>query len=172
MRTLRYYGDPALRRKARRVDNVDDTVRGLAQEMIAIMQAKRGVGLAANQVGETTRVIVINLPAGEKEKEDEAIALVNPRVVKASGSYSDEEGCLSFPGLKLPIPRAMEIRVEAQDLSGNPVAWEARGLLARVLQHEIDHLDGVLFIDRLPWLKRLAMLFKLPQLKRQYRQSE
>ena len=169
MCTLRYYGDPVLRKKTRNVQDINEDTRALAQEMLAIIHERRGIGLAANQAGQTARLIVINLSAAGEE-EGKAFILVNPRVVKSSGSHTDEEGCLSFPELRLLIPRAMEVQVEAQDLSGNPVVKKARGLLARVLQHEIDHLDGVLFIDRLPWLSRLTMLLKLPGLKRRYRQ--
>lgn len=168
MYTLRYYGDPVLRQKTRIIQDINEDTRALAQEMLTIIHERRGIGLAANQTGQTARLIVINLSAGEEEGE--ALVLVNPRVVKSSGSHTDEEGCLSFPELRLLIPRALEVQVEAQDLSGNPVMKEARGLLARVLQHEIDHLDGVLFIDRLPWRSRLTMLFKLPGLKRDYQQ--
>jgi peptide deformylase len=164
---LRFYGDPVLRRKCRPVREFDDKIRDLAREMTETMHASRGIGLAANQVGARERIIVIDPTAGEEEGE--TIVLVNPRLARLSDPYTDEEGCLSFPGLRLSVPRALEVRVEAVDLSGNPVAHEARGLLARALQHEMDHLNGVLFVDRLPWRTRLAMLFKLPKLKRQYR---
>src|SRR5207245_1788982 len=115
----------------------------------------------------TQRVIVVDLSGGERE--DDAFALVNPKVTRRTGSFADEEGCLSFPGLRFPVRRALEARVEGQDLAGNPVIHEARGLFARVLQHEVDHLDGVLFTDRLPWRKRVAMWFKLPGLRHAYR---
>ncbi len=167
MRLLRYYGDPALRRKARPVREITEEVRSLAREMFALMRRHRGIGLAANQVGERVRVIVVDLSAGERERD--AFAIVNPKVVRRTGSYEDEEGCLSFPGLRLPVRRPLEARVEGLDLGGNPVAHEGRGLLARALLHEIDHLDGVLFTARLPWAKRIAMWFRLPALKRSYR---
>lgn len=167
MRSLRYFGDPALRRRARPVVPGDAGVPELAREMIAVMHARRGIGLAANQVGELKRVIVFDLSAGDKP--DAVRVLVNPRVVRRAGAFTDEEGCLSFPGLKLDIRRALDARVEGEDLAGNPVAYEASGIFARVLQHEVDHLDGVLFTDRLPWLRRIAMWFRLPGLKRRYR---
>jgi len=167
MRVLRYFGDPALRRRARPVTPGDEAVRPLADEMIAVMHARRGIGLAANQVGDLRRVIVYDLSAGDKP--DAARVLVNPRVVRRDGAFTDEEGCLSFPGLKLDIRRALNARVEGVDLGGNPVAIEASGIFARVLQHEIDHLDGILFTDRLPWPKRIALLYTLWSLKRRYR---
>ncbi len=167
MRVLRYFGDPVLRRRAQRVRPGDPDLPALAQDMIAVMHARRGIGLAANQVGELKRVIVFDLSAGDKPGE--ARALVNPRVTRRAGAFTDEEGCLSFPGLRLDIRRALDARVEGEDLAGNPVAYESSGLFARVLQHEIDHLDGVLFTDRLPFLKRLAMWLKLPGLRRRYR---
>lgn len=167
MRALRYYGDPVLRRTARPVSEVDDGVRALARDMFEVMHRHRGIGLAANQVGELSRVIVVDPSAGERP--DEAFALVNPVVTRRAGSVEDDEGCLSFPGLRFPVRRALEARVEGLDLAGNPVAHEARGLLARVLLHETDHLDGILFTSRLPLPERVRLWFKLPGLKRAYR---
>ena len=167
MRSLRFYGDRVLRRKARPVKEVDDSVRALADEMFKVMREARGIGLAANQVGEPLQMLVMDPSAGEDEEEPSV--LLNPKITGRSGSVTDEEGCLSFPGLRIPVKRALEIHVEGQDLSGNPTSVEARGLLARVLQHEIDHLNAVLFVDRLPLLKRIGMLLKLLRLRRQYR---
>lgn len=169
MSSLRFYGDPVLRRKARPIRTVDGSVRALAEEMIRVMRDARGIGLAANQVGEPVQLLVTDPSAGDEEEKPSV--LLNPRIVSRTGAVTDEEGCLSFPGLRIPVKRALEIRVEGQDLSGNPTALEARGVLARVLQHEIDHLNAVLFVDRLPLLKRIAMLFKLSRLKRRYRRG-
>lgn len=169
MLTIRYYGDRVLRRKSRSVAAIDDSIRRLAQEMTELMYSNGGVGLAAPQVGESIRLIVVD-PTGGEHKE-ELFALVNPRIVASAGQYEDEEGCLCLPGLRLPVRRALEVKVEGQDLDGNPVSRQARGLLARILQHEIDHLDGRLFVDRLPLLKRLAMKFRLLKLKRKYRRK-
>lgn len=163
---LRLYGDPALRRRAAPVARFDEELRALTDGMIGVMHEHGGVGLAANQVGAAARVIVVDLSGGSREGE--AFALVNPTVTRRAGSVEDEEGCLSFPGLRFPVRRALEARVEGADLAGNPVVHEARGLFARVLLHEVDHLDGVLFTDRLPWPKRIAMWFKLPGLRRKY----
>ncbi len=169
MLTIRHYGDPVLRRKARRVKVVDEAIRRLAEEMSELMKRQGGVGLAANQVGERIRLIVVDPSAGERAEE--LFALVNPKITAREGSYEDEEGCLCFPGLRIPIRRALNVKAEGLDLDGNPVFLEGRGLLARILQHEIDHLDGIMMVDRLPLLKRLAMKFKLPRLKRQYRKE-
>jgi len=167
MRNLRLYGDPVLRRKARPVDQFDAGLKELVQDMIRTMREARGVGLAANQVGDLRRVLTVDPSAGEHEVD--AFGIVNPAITRRSGAWTDDEGCLSFPGLRIVITRAMDVRIEGRDLGGNPVAYEATGLLARALQHELDHLDGTLFVDRLPWTKRIAMWFRLPELKRQYR---
>lgn len=167
MLEIRHYGDKVLRRKARSVRSIDDSIRRLAREMTELMHSSGGVGLAAPQVGKSVRLIVIDPTAGEHKEE--LFVLINPRIVASSGQYEDEEGCLCLPGLRLPVRRAMEVRVEGQDPDGNPVTRHARGLLARILQHEIDHLDGRLFVDRLPFFKRLAMKFRLLKLKRRYR---
>ncbi len=167
MLTLRLYGDRVLRRKTLPIKQVDDTIRDLVKDMAEVLDAERGIGLAANQVGKSVALLVID-PAAIDEEGD-SLPLLNPKITSRSGTITDEEGCLSFPGLRLPIQRAMEIRVDAEDLSGNPIVLEARGMLARVLQHEIDHLNGILFVDRLPLLKRIGMFFKLQKLKRRYR---
>jgi peptide deformylase len=160
MALLRLFGDPALKRRALAVTRMDDSVRELAEEMFRLIKTRKGVGLAANQVGATRRVIVLDPSAGEDEGA--AFAVVNPEI-------TDDEGCLSFPGLRLEIPRSMEIRVAGMDLKGNPMAVDAAGLVARIFQHEIDHLDGVLIVNRLPILDRLRLLFRLRRLKREYR---
>ncbi len=169
MLSVRYYGDPVLRRKALPVREVDESVRRLASDMIETLRRERGVGLAANQIGMRMRLIVVDPSAGENPEE--AFALVNPRITSRSGSHEDEEGCLCLPGLRLPVRRALEVRAEGLDMKGNPVTHEGRGLLARILQHETDHLNGILFIDRLPFFKRLAMKWRLFKLRRQYRRN-
>jgi peptide deformylase len=167
MSAIKYFGEPVLRKRTAPVSVFDPVLRDLADRMARAMHEARGVGLAAPQIGEGVRMIVVDLSAGDRENE--LMAFVNPRITRRVGSFTDDEGCLSFPGLRLPVARAFEVTVEGADLSGNPVCREARGMLARVLQHEIDHLDGILLVDRLPWRIRLRMLFKLPGLKRRYR---
>ena len=167
---LRYYGDPVLRRKAAEVHAVDDEIRALAHGMFGIMREAKGVGLAANQVGVPLQVLTLDLSISGNPRGG-LFAILNPRVVSKSGVYTDEEGCLSFPGLRLVITRPMEVRVEGLDLEGNPVAIDAGGILARVVMHEMDHLNGIQFFRRLPFFRMLAFLPSLPRLKRKYREN-
>lgn len=159
---IRLLGDPVLRERAESIEAVDEEVRRLAQAMFDTMYEAEGVGLAAPQVGVRQRLIVVD----SREEGDEPVALVNPRVVDASSERGRaEEGCLSIPGLRDLVERPSDVTVEAQDLEGRPVRIEASGLLARVLQHEIDHLDGVLFLDRLSPLKRKMLLRRWEKMK-------
>lgn len=141
---VRKYGDPALRRRAAPVEEVTPEIRKIIADMVDTMYDEVGVGLAAPQVGVSLRLIVV----GDEEGRG-AQALVNPVIVEEGGQVTAEEGCLSIPGVFAPVTRAVRVRVEAQDSDGKPIAVTARALRARVLQHEMDHLDGVLFIDRL-----------------------
>jgi peptide deformylase len=142
--TIRKYGDPALRRRAEPVRAITPELRATIADMIDTMYDELGIGLAAPQVGIPLRLIV----AGDERGRDPQ-PLVNPVITAHGGQVTAEEGCLSIPGIFAPVTRAEWITLEAQDLAGAPVRLDARGLFARVLQHEIDHLDGVLFIDRL-----------------------
>ncbi len=141
---------PALRQKAKKVKRVDASTQKLIDEMFESMHAANGLGLAAPQIGVSLRVLVIELP---KDKEDpgsgEPIALVNPEIVKSEGEQFGEEGCLSIPGYVGMVRRAMKVSVKGLNRKGKEVRVKSEGLLARALQHEIDHLDGVLFTDRL-----------------------
>ena len=140
---IRQYGDPALRMPAHDVEGVDDDVRRLAERMIGLMQDAQGVGLAATQVGVLRRVFVF------ADGEDGPRVVVNPRVVeRADETEPDEEGCLSLQGVRVPVERSLRLVVEGLDLDGKPVHLELEGYTARVVQHELDHLDGVLIIDR------------------------
>ena len=143
-------GDERLRQKALRVRGVDDSLRRLAADMYETMMDAPGVGLAAPQVGVMRRLIWVHVPedyhdSGEPEI---SLALVNPEIVKAHGSVLGYEGCLSIPGWTGEVPRAEVVTVKALGLDNRPLRIKARGWGARVLQHEIDHLDGILFIDR------------------------
>ncbi len=146
------YPAPVLAKPTTAVENFDASLRELAADMVATMYAAPGIGLAAPQVGRSERLCVLDLSVGENE--DELKILVNPRVLEEEGNVHEEEGCLSFPDLMIIVPRPERVVVEAQDLDGNPIRVEAEELLARCLHHEIDHLDGVLFIDRVSPLKR------------------
>lgn len=143
-------GDPRLRQKATKIRAVDDALRRLAADMHETMLAAPGVGLAAPQVGVTRRLIVVHVPENHDREGDPAttLALVNPEIVKAHGHQVGIEGCLSIPGWIGDVPRAEVLTVKAIDLANRPLRLKARGFVARVLQHEIDHLDGILFVDR------------------------
>jgi len=141
---VRRYGDPVLRRRATAVETVTPDVRRLADDMIDTMYDEVGIGLAAPQVGASVRLLVV----GDEEGRG-AQTLVNPTITARGGTVTAEEGCLSLPGIFAQVTRSEWVTLEAQDLDGRPIAITARGLRARVFQHEVDHLDGVLFIDRL-----------------------
>ncbi len=164
VRPVRIYGDPVLRTRAREVVEVDDSLRDLVRDLFDTMKAYQGVGLAANQVGVLQRVLVVDVPLGEGERV--RAALVNPVLSAPAGSETGEEGCLSIPGIYEDVARAKRIRVRALDEHGREVELEAEGYLARALQHEVDHLDGRLFIDRLSLLKRQFLRRSLDALAR------
>ena len=140
---VRKYGDPALRRSAEPVGEVTQEIRLIIADMTETMYDEVGIGLAAPQVGISKRLIVIADEEGRGVQ-----ALLDPAIVDRGGEVTGEEGCLSIPGVYAPVTRAAWVRVEARSVDGQPLTMNARGLRARVLQHEIDHLDGVLFIDR------------------------
>jgi peptide deformylase len=141
---IRQYPDPVLRLEAQEVVEFDGDLAQLVERMIHLMQDARGVGLAANQVGILRRVYVI-----QAEEDEEPRALVNPVIVNRSSEVDeDDEGCLSMQGVVVPVERPVRVRIEARDAEGNPVALELEGLPARVAQHELDHLDGILILDR------------------------
>ena len=157
---IRQYGDPVLRMKAREVESFDDDVRRLARRMERLMVDAHGVGLAGNQVGVLQRLLILQ-PGAEEEPR----ALVNPRIVSESPERETcEEGCLSLRGVLAPVERAVAVAVEALDVEGRPVRLELRDLAARVAQHEIDHLDGVLILDRTtPESRREALALLRPE---------
>jgi peptide deformylase len=141
---IRTFGDPVLTQRATEVDDVDGALVQLADDMVVTMYAAPGLGLAAPQVGVQRRLFVYDLQDGEGAK-----AIVNPVISEARGEWEYDEGCLSVPGLSWTIVRPKEIHLTGYDLDGGEVSIEADELLARLLQHELDHLDGVLLIDRL-----------------------
>ena len=154
------YPNSGLRRKSYPVKEINDEVKELLDDMAETMYKAPGVGLAAPQVGRSIRVITIDV--SEPEKEDkELIELVNPEILNSFGSQISEEGCLSVPGFVANVTRKMNIKVKGLNRKREIVTIEASGLLSRVLQHEIDHLDGILFFDRLPRLKRELLLKKI-----------
>ena len=146
---VRKYGDPFLRRRAAPVGAITPDIRRVVADMVDTMYDEVGIGLAAPQVGISLRLMVVG-----DDKTGNARALVNPVIAEQGGEVTAEEGCLSLPGIFAPVTRAEWVKLEAQDLEGQPVSIRARGLAARVYQHEMDHLDGVLFIDRLDPMTR------------------
>jgi len=159
LREIVVMGDPVLRQETEEVDAFDDDLRELVDDMWQTMYHADGIGLAAPQIGVSRRVTVIDL---RREDEPEArVALVNPRVVWTSDETEKApEGCLSIPGMEEVVTRPWSVRVEGFDPDGNEVSIEADELFARALQHEIDHLDGILFPDRISALKRRMLLKK------------
>jgi peptide deformylase len=159
---IRQYPDPVLRMRANEVDEFDDSVASLVERMTALMQEARGVGLAAPQVGVLRRVLVY-----QASDEDPVVALVNPKLVATSDEReSAEEGCLSLGAATVivPVERAISLTVEGASPAGEPLTVEAEGLEARVIQHELDHLDGVLIVDRtVPDERREALAQLRPQ---------
>lgn len=149
---IRLYPDPVLRRRCPPVERFDDELRRLAADMVETMHAAPGIGLAAPQVGVETRLAVVDVTAGEDP--DAVLVLANPEIVDSSGSGVEVEGCLSIPELTEKVTRPRRITVEARDLDGRPIRLEAEEWLARAICHEVDHLDGVLFPDRLRGLRK------------------
>jgi peptide deformylase len=154
--TIRTFGDPVLKERARPVESFDDALHRLAGDMIETMHEAPGVGLAAPQVGRSIRLIVFDL-----QDDTGPRSLANPTLFNEWGEQLEEEGCLSVPGVYYPVRRFQKIHAQGFDLSGVPVSIEAEDLLARVLQHEVDHLDGLLFIDRLDGEERKRALAEI-----------
>jgi len=148
-----------LRKKSRSVRQIDKTIKEYLDEMAALMKISDGVGLAANQVGLDLKLIVI-------EVEDKLFKLVNPQVTSAQGQICFLEGCLSFPGLELKVKRHNKISVSALDYDGNNVRLELEGMFAVIFQHEIDHTNGVVFLDRISFLQRLWVSKQLKEIKK------
>jgi len=145
VKNIIFYGNPLLRKKALWVKNIDRDIKDLIRDLKHTIKTEGGVGLAANQIGILKRVIVLH----EIENEEEKIyPLINPEIIKKEGVQTDSEGCLSFPDLYIPITRSERVIVTYLDENNNLVEKEFSGLLARAIQHEVDHLDGILFIDR------------------------
>jgi peptide deformylase len=159
------YPDPFLRKPAEEVGKIDDSVTSLIKSMFKVMDEEGGIGLAAPQIGKSKRIIVISID----EKNFDKFALINP-VIRHLSTETDvmEEGCLSIPGVNADVERPVQAVVQGMTKSGRLIEISAEGLLARVLQHEIDHLDGVLFIDRLTSTERKSIARELEDLEREY----
>ena len=164
MRPVRIYGDPVLRQKAREILAFDDSLRSLVADLFETMHAYQGVGLAANQVGVAQRVFVVDVPL--EGGAHDRFAVVNPVISERKGKQRDEEGCLSMPGINEEVERALTVRLRGFDEHGQPLDRLVEGFLARAVQHESDHLDGVLFTDRLSMLKKQFLRRDLDALAR------
>ena len=171
------YGDPVLRAKGKRIQKTDEAIRQLAADMLETLHEASGVGLAAQQVGEALQLTVIDVSDAENRpskmwidgkevdpKEHMPLVLLNPELELGRQTEIGSEGCLSFPEISADIARAAHIKVRATGLDGEPIEFEAEGLLSRAAQHEVDHLHGILFIDRMSSATKVALASKLKKL--------
>ena len=174
------YGDPVLRAKGKRIENIDDRIRELVRNMIETMHAANGVGLAAPQVGESLQLTVLDVSQVEdrpstmklngQDLDPQAampLVLINPQIDPGGETDVGTEGCLSFPEITGEIERAKSIMVRGQDLEGEPIEIETTGFLARAIQHEVDHLNGILFIDRMSSAAKTSLSSKLKRLQKE-----
>jgi len=155
------YPDPTLRKKSKHVERVDKEIKQLIEDMAETMYASRGIGLAAIQIGVLKRVIVVNIGEG-------LVALVNPEILEGEGGTQMEEGCLCLPGIMVEVKRSEKIKVKGLNDKGEEIVIDAEGLLARALQHEIDHLNGILIIDKVSRIKRELLTSKLRKEAREH----
>lgn len=163
---IHLYGRPALKKKAKVVQGINDDLRKLVGDMFDTMRNAHGIGLAANQVGILKRVVVIDISDMDEWKDVPPMALLNPEVLKEEGTWVMEEGCLSIPEVRDDIERPENITVTYQDMDFKTQKLKAKGLLARVLLHEIDHLNGVLFLDHLGAVKQKLLKGRLNKIRR------
>jgi peptide deformylase len=180
---LRYdiniYGNPSLKEKSEPIGRVNDDIRRLAKDMLTAMYRANGLGLAAQQVGRREAICVIDVPAVRKDADgfevvenpeiSMPLVLINPRITASEGTESCQEGCLSFPEVYVTIKRARQVAVEFMNLAGQTTVLTVKGLLARAVQHEMDHLDGVLLVDRMSATQKFAIAGRLRKLQRQGR---
>jgi len=170
---LVFYPDPILRKRAAAVSKVDEAVREKIREMLTLMYREKGVGLAAPQVGWGARIFVVNTQ-GQEDPGAERV-FINPEIHLPSGPLDEVievEGCLSIPGIRGKVARHRRLRVRAMDAQGQPIDEEVSDLLARVIQHELDHLDGILFITRLNTTERMLAGKTLKKLEKEYRERQ
>ncbi len=154
MKKILVYPDEILRTKAKPIKNIDGELQKLIDEMAETMYKAKGVGLAANQVGVLKRLFVMDVTQGEDGKRGELVVLINPKIIGCEGQEVMEEGCLSVPDFSAKLKRPATICVKAFDREGNEIELEGSGLFARCVQHELDHLDGICFVDRLSPIKK------------------
>lgn len=164
------YGDPILRKKTARIKDITDDVIVIANDMIDTMLAAPGIGLAANQVGIDKQIIVVDLKV--KSPDEKPIAIINPKIVYSEGEDVAEEGCLSFPEINIDVRRATKINVQGIGLDGKKIEFEETGIVARVFQHEIDHINGILFIDHINFVKKQLLRKDLRKIEDMTRNKE
>ena len=158
------YGEAVLKKKASEVKDIDEKLAKLVERMRLTMYGANGIGLAAPQVGESIQLAIVDTTLGENQEE--FMVLINPQIISTEGTESLEEGCLSIPGVSAPVERATRIQVRAFDLQGNEIRQEYEGYKARVIQHEIDHLQGILIMDRVSSLKKQMLKKEIRRLKK------
>jgi peptide deformylase len=171
------YGNPVLRAKGKKIENIDGEIRALASDMLETMYNASGVGLAAQQIGRALQITVVDISDAENRpsrmwiagqevdpKEHMPMVLINPELVLDEAQEIGTEGCLSFPEITAEISRAAKVKVKAKDLEGGLIEFEAAGMLGRAVQHEADHLNGILFIDRMSSATKVALAGKLKRL--------
>lgn len=158
------YGEEVLKTRAKEVISIDEKIAGLVKEMQATMYGAQGIGLAAPQIGRSIQLAIVDTTLGQSQEE--FMVLINPEIISREGGETLEEGCLSIPGVSAPVERSTRILVRAYDLHGNEIRQEYQGYLARVIQHEIDHLQGTLIIDRVSSLKKQLMKKEIRRLKK------
>ncbi|KPJ48296.1 hypothetical protein AMJ40_07730 [candidate division TA06 bacterium DG_26] len=163
--TIRLYPDPTLRRKSKSVTETTDEIRQLADDMVHTLKWASGVGLAAPQIGKLLRVITLDLTFEDPSKMP--ICVINPEIVETTGSHTAEEGCLSIPSVCEALERPSSVVMRGLDMHGSHLEREFQGILARAVLHEIDHLDGILFIDRLDPLRKSLLKGTLKQLRQE-----
>ncbi len=154
MKKILVYPDEILRTEAKPVENIDGELQKLIDDMAETMYKAKGVGLAANQVGVLKRLFVMDISQGENGERGELVVLINPRIIGTEGQDVMEEGCLSVPGFSAKLKRPAVVCVKALDREGNEIELEGKGLFARCVLHELDHLDGICFVDRLSPIKK------------------
>jgi peptide deformylase len=165
------FGNQALREKAKQIEQVNNDIRQLASDMLASMYAENGLGLAAEQIGRDEAICVIDVPKESDCGIAMPLVLINPEVTATEGEQVGQEGCLSFPGIYINVARAEHATVEFMDLEGVKQTIETSGLLSRAVQHELDHLTGVLLVDHMSAVQRVANVGKLKRIKRDAKQA-
>jgi peptide deformylase len=166
-----HYPHPALRHRSRPLTSIDQQIHLHVGKMFELMYEARGLGLAANQVALPYQLLIMNL-TGDANQRDQEVAFINPVIVERKGVIEDEEGCLSLPGLYQKVRRAKTVKVHAYNLKGELVEIEASELAARCWQHEVDHLNGVLFIDKVGPIGKLAIRASLKEFEQAYRKAQ